>query len=376
MNEQRIISIFFRFDDITAISSTEVERKLIKVFAEENVICSVGVVPEVTTGKVEDPSPATFLALNEDKFSLIKSACRMGVFDVLLHGFSHQTIRQEDPHTEFCGRTYDEQFSLIKKGHIFLEKNLETQVNGFIPPWNTYDENTLVVLDHLGIRAISANCYGQASNELANFCYVPSTVGYHGLKKAVDLAKKYKKSPSVIGVLIHPYDFVESEDERASISMIDLRKELRWLKEQNDIQLVSISQLVSDTGIDVGKSRYCANKPPFYESIIPPFAKNMRDSLIYHSRDIASQKKFKQLVITIFFYGTLLFAGGLLGDSAERFLIAKSLPTIPSLVFYFTLLFLLTIRWIHHGIIYYKPFSLFITILGSLGGTLFTLFSK
>ena len=374
--QQPNISIFFRFDDITGISPIEVEKRLIDVFAEEKATCCVGVVPMITTGKVEDSTPTTLLPLSEAKISLIRIASRKGVFDVLLHGYSHQTIRQEDPHTEFCGRPYEEQYSLINKGKSFIEENVGTQVNCFIPPWNTYDKNTLITLDQLGVKAISANCYGRVGDEQTNLCYVPSTVGYCGIRKAIDLARKYNSSQSVIGILIHPYDFIESGDKRASISMDDLQNELIWLKEQNDIQLVSISQLILDTEIDVSKTRYLANKPPFYQSIIPSFAKSICNSIVYFSTILAVTKKIKQLIIILSYYAILFLLGLTLNNIAFGSDIFVGLSVSTFIFFYLAIMILLITRWIRHGAIYYKPFSLLITILGSLSSIMLALLSK
>ena len=63
-----------------------------------------------------------------------------------MHGNTHQTIK-EFPRSEFLGLNYEQQFTKIKSGKLFLEEKLGTNINTFIPPWNRYDLNTLKVLE-------------------------------------------------------------------------------------------------------------------------------------------------------------------------------------------------------------------------------------
>jgi len=61
------IQVFFRFDDITALSNLNFEKQLFNIFHQNETVCSVGVVPEVTKGNFEDPTPTGTASLSNKK---------------------------------------------------------------------------------------------------------------------------------------------------------------------------------------------------------------------------------------------------------------------------------------------------------------------
>ncbi|MCS6862490.1 MAG: DUF2334 domain-containing protein [Abditibacteriales bacterium] len=199
--------VIFRYDDYHAdrgaqdASKSQIERRLLDIFSRHNVPLTMGVVPNVVEDYVGTFQPAnlstcqranlpTFQLVNDrEKLTALKAAIARGVVEPALHGWQHQNVntlacwqvdkleranvptfqRSNVPtfqpanvptsqrNSEFVGLQFEEQLRKIEQGKRALEEWLETPVVSFIPPWNTYDEQTVRALDAVHIRALSAS---------------------------------------------------------------------------------------------------------------------------------------------------------------------------------------------------------------------------
>ena len=143
--EEKQITVVFRYDDYSGSSSTDIEVKLIDAFLKRGIPCVFGVIPFQCVGDVHDPGQQDVERLTPVKVDILKSAIKAGFLEIALHGYSHQTMR-EKRYTEFEGLDYNSQVEKIEKGKKYLEETLQIKVDTFIPPWNSYDLNTIMVL--------------------------------------------------------------------------------------------------------------------------------------------------------------------------------------------------------------------------------------
>jgi len=264
------ILVVFRYDDCSARSPFDIDCKVIEAFREIKASVTFGVIPYVCAGDVHDPSPQDVVPLPQARADVLKSAAAEGVLDVQLHGFAHQVCTAGELRSEFAGRDFDNQVEMISRGRSALEKMIGVRITCFIPPWNSYDLHTLHALEKLGFSTISAAPGGPAAGGTA-LRFLPATCELPDLRDAVRLARNSGESLPVIVVLFHPYDFPEFDPVRATTTHQEFRDLLAWLRTQQDVRVVSISQ-TADLVSDLTADRLLLNRRVESASqLLPPF---------------------------------------------------------------------------------------------------------
>ena len=89
--------------------------------------------------------------------------------------------------TEFAGLDYQSQYLRLREGKNFLEQTLAAPIETFIPPWSTYDANTLLALEALKFRGISANLSGY-DNPSCPLKFLPCTCSLSELPEVLRYA--------------------------------------------------------------------------------------------------------------------------------------------------------------------------------------------
>jgi len=193
-----------------------------------------------------------------------------------LHDYSHQTIRDCSKGgwgcTEFSGLSYQKQMEKINKGKKLLEDELDTKITIFIPPWNSYDINTLRCLEKLGFDCISASLRGP-SGKNSHLKFLPVTSTIPKLKQAVNLAKRSSEPYPVIVVLFHAYEFVEISANRGKFTYQDFSNLLSYIISQKDILVSSMGELSKQNGF--GTTQFQENhRLLFLSQLLPPLLLN------------------------------------------------------------------------------------------------------
>lgn len=237
----RQVNVVFRFDDYSARSSTDLEQRIIGLFAERKLPVTFAVIPFVCSGDIHDPAPQNLIPLPPDKVEILKNAQRQGILDVALHGYSHQT-NGKPPYAEFVHLDYASQVRRLSEGKKYLEDLLDTPVTTFVPPWNKYDLQTLQALEAVGFTTLSANRKGPASSDSALF-FLPATCGLQHLADAVAAARASAETQPVV-VLFHEYDFKEINSRRGRFTVEEFAALLDWVESQQDVRTLSVSQAV------------------------------------------------------------------------------------------------------------------------------------
>jgi peptidoglycan/xylan/chitin deacetylase (PgdA/CDA1 family) len=277
------IYVFFRYDDYSAISDMRVDRGLTDVLRRHGVSCTFGVIPSLTTGEAHEPGDRAEHALTGERLTYLQHSAREGLIDVALHGWNHRTHAGALPPrpSEFAGRPRTEQEERLRRACGFFREAFGTDARGFIPPWNSYDENTLRVLEANGFTWISGNRQGPITRP-TSLRFAPITVEMAGLRNAVELARREASEDVIIGVMMHPYDFFESGDPRATYDLAEFSATVEWLKRAPGTAVGSISHIDALAGARAfDADRFDANRELAIERVFPPFVPPSRRSPLY-----------------------------------------------------------------------------------------------
>jgi len=136
---------------------------------------------------------------------VLKQAMETGCVEIAQHGWTHQKIDGQG--TEFVGLPLEAQRDMIERGRDEIETALNTNVDVFIPPFNSHDQNTLLALRDLGFAAISSEA--RSSNVVDGIHYVPCTTSLQELDVAMK-ARRQHAGAAIVVALFHGHDFVES----------------------------------------------------------------------------------------------------------------------------------------------------------------------
>lgn len=364
--DHRSIRVFFRYDDYCATSDAVVDNGLIELFGKHGLCCTFAVIPRVTEGNYRDPQPRESLALDDTRRQALAAAAQAGIVDVALHGYEHRSNGLGMPHSEFRGLEYAAQSDKIRRGRALLEAIIARPVLSFVPPWNTYDEGTLKALDDNGICCLSANRYGPVIDTIDTMRFLPITVELADLESAVQAARASDDDDPVIGVLMHPYDFRESGDQRAQVDLSELERKLTWLKQQSDVTVASVTALATgSTAFDI--ARYASNQPLAQEQLVPPFIRSVADTPYYSSTVGATTARRKRFAGSIWTYLLAVICGAVTGMLLLKIALSMH-PRGGQVMLSVILLALGGIAWrsSRQARIYFRP-MLAISLLGGCG---------
>lgn len=367
-----MISIFFRYDDYSALSHPGVDDALIDIFRRNAVPCSFAVVPAITSHypKVEG-NEAPEVPLGGEKLRALREASQEGVVDVLLHGWKHLANAHTGHPTpsEFVGLTLDEQQAILQRGSDFLAGITGVRPSALVPPWNSYNDTTESALERVGFIGISGSRYSVRPRASGRLMYAPITTEIPGLIGAISRAASGNVVDPVIGVMMHPYDFHESGDSRSIISLSEFERQLDELNKRADVNILSISALLS-TG-RMTAARYLANRPSRLEVAYPAFLEKVGSDPVYRNvadarrRRLRRDSAFVALLLGIGWIGAGLGWLGKLATSAFLPGLSGFLAAIPGLA-----IALLIGRAAFTGKIYFRAAACLTLLCGMLAAFL------
>lgn len=202
-----MIRVAFRFDDPSPVSKRHVEEQVFEQFFSRRIPITCGVIPARIRGGTE-------IRLSGENAGLLREAAATGLLDVALHGLFHRNAGRapSDRKSEFEGLPLSEQGHLVNAGRSLLQEVLQISVSGFIPPWNTYDANTLKVLEERGFGYISAD-KDRPPYFPKKLRVLPATCVLGQLEETIEKARQHERHRPVIIVVMHHYDFDPDPDD-------------------------------------------------------------------------------------------------------------------------------------------------------------------
>jgi peptidoglycan/xylan/chitin deacetylase (PgdA/CDA1 family) len=316
---KKTVNLVFRLDDFSAVSSTGIEREVITLFRQHRVALTIGVVPFVCSHDFGDPTEQILLPLPADKVDFLRQAVNDATIDVALHGYSHQTVGINRK-TEFAGIGLEAQLEKLTRGKTALENTIASSVSIFIPPWNSYDLETIQVLDHLKMAVISADWKGPAAQG-TNLKFLPATTDLMHIHDAISDASCSPDKQPLIVVLFHLYDFKEFGGDHGCITLQKLAEELNWIKQKEGIRILSISQAL-DLIEDLSVHRFLAVEAwREVQTVTPPILREKTPVLVFHERSILRRALWRLMtfyaLLAVFFLALATSTGFLWSSNSH-----------------------------------------------------------
>ena len=192
--------------DPGVLSDPEITERVVRIVAKHGAKLSIGVIPNVVSGSpAYDPRDPQYMRLSAcpEEMRVLKQAMETGCVEIAQHGWTHQKIDGQG--TEFVGLPLEAQRDMIERGRDEIETALNTNVDVFIPPFNSHDQNTLLALRDLGFAAISSEA--RSSNVVDGIHYVPCTTSLQELDVAMK-ARRQHAGAAIVVALFHGHDKV------------------------------------------------------------------------------------------------------------------------------------------------------------------------
>jgi peptidoglycan/xylan/chitin deacetylase (PgdA/CDA1 family) len=268
------MKVVLRYDDFSNRTAIDFDRELIDALRTRGLSATFGVIPferERVEGEPYYAFPGKVVPLAPEKGDLLAEAVRDGTVEVALHGYVHQEVAPERPWSEFAGVTRDDQYRKIAEGKDLLERALNTGIDVFIPPFNTFDDTTVRVTEELGFRIFSAGGLN-APESPSTLSFLPSTCQIAELREAVLSAREAREAAPIIVALCHPHDLVEVNPQTGVLTMGQFAELLDWLAAQEDVQIRALSEVVAETGRPFEPDHYreyCARRPDKSNHLLP-----------------------------------------------------------------------------------------------------------
>ncbi len=313
--KEKKLKIFFRYDDFSNNSNLKAESELFKAIQSKKAGIIVGVIPYKDLKHPADKESFKGIQiLSKDKSALLKKFHGLGIVDVAIHGFNHRDNNLLNYNSEFAGLPGKKQAQLLSIVKKEIEKELGFSVTAFVPPFNSFDTNTVSALEKEGYTLLSAGINAEIMS-INSLKYLPGGPYPFKLRSVVKSAINKKQYDALIVCSMHPYDlkgFGEKlPDFRIDNKQISIKiflNDLEFIHSLRNVQLISVSDML-EMDEDLSSSRFNANKK-LWNSFITKhmllpniFGLGLYPlSGLYYSFDAAAAMFRKQIVICALLY--------------------------------------------------------------------------
>jgi peptidoglycan/xylan/chitin deacetylase (PgdA/CDA1 family) len=277
-----LIRLAFRFDDPSEASNQAIEAGVIEALRRHGACATLAVIPfSMVDGQK--------IALSAARAQPLVAALQDGIVEIAQHGHCHRRCAPEPAlPTEFAGLPRDDQTALIQSGREHLESIFGPCISGFVPPWNTYDRDTLLALDRLGFQYLAA---GQRNiPHLLNLKTIPVTAYLRDFPDLLDEAARFRLANPVIVVVLHHHDFAESGAANATTDLAAFDAILATIRRTPDILVTTLAAIARNLHTDTtrlmrhqfwGRYRYVRHLVPLRSFLDGPLWKSALSRLIH-----------------------------------------------------------------------------------------------
>lgn len=245
------VTVVFRYDDYCGKRHFDkADLEVLRTFRQYRVPLTLGVIPYVCRGDVHhrtadraERRPQQFLILGADQVGPVKELLAMGLCEVAQHGYTHQTVTDGPPYSEFAGVSLDEQVAAFCEGRRLLQRDFHAPVTTFIPPWNSFDTNTSRALEQLGYTVLSGTL-GPPLPPASKLNFVPKTCLLPEAAQAVEAALRCG-GDSLVVTMFHGYDFTEADPVLGRTTLLQLGALLGDLQRNPRVRFATLSEAAS-----------------------------------------------------------------------------------------------------------------------------------
>jgi hypothetical protein len=181
------------------------------------------------------------------------------------------------------------------------------------------------------------------------------------MREALARARTSVDQDPIVGVLMHPYDFVESGDSRAVITCDGFNEELKWLVSQPDVRVASVSELAARNQT-LDAERFVANAPSRLESVFPPFVRTTDQTPIYGSTATVERTKRRNVTAAVATHVAALAIGAVVGAVSWPLLPLSAVAVATALAALALIILLMRAR--RSGAIFFRSSMLSAALLG------------
>lgn len=250
------IDVVFRLDDPT-LQCDSVSLRAVELFHEKQVPLSIAVIP--CDNNEQPVLPVTTAD------SLYWSKLQDENIELTLHGLNHQDINNQG---EFGGLSYTESRRRMRTGGGVLQRCVSQRVITFIPPFNAFNDSTLVAMMDNGLFILSADMFSNIYR--AGIQYYPETLGHLMQQKGIwcateDAIFNSKEKDAICVVMFHAYDLPDEASWKRLSQLLDA------CKADKNVQLHTFQSLYESGNLSSqyryranqlhsGLQKYCLNK--------------------------------------------------------------------------------------------------------------------
>ncbi|HXG06953.1 MAG TPA: chitobiase/beta-hexosaminidase C-terminal domain-containing protein [Nitrososphaera sp.] len=134
LNPDACNCVIFRLDDVQDFWLSSVQTEIIDQFINRNEVLSLGIV-------------MNFVGNDPAIVNKVREGTTLGILELTLHGWNHVNYRT---------LTQQEQYDTLLQANEKMEALWGRSSKIFIPPYNSYNEDTLAALSQLGLKIISS----------------------------------------------------------------------------------------------------------------------------------------------------------------------------------------------------------------------------
>ncbi|MEZ0123236.1 MAG: DUF2334 domain-containing protein [Candidatus Reddybacter sp.] len=232
-----MINIALRFDDPSISSNHELEKAVIAICAKYGVKINLAVIPY----KLVDQTikPLTALAARH----LIEAEDK-GWIEISQHGHSHQNCAPADKGpSEFKHRSFEEQIDLLNAGKGLLNDIFKKKNRGLVPPWNSFDKNTLLAAKQLDFNFISGGWELPLDYREPETKILPRTGQASSLIMDANKYRDYAMLSPIIIAVLHHYDFIESNEKNSKFDLIQFEEIIKTITSTKYVRVTSLDSI-------------------------------------------------------------------------------------------------------------------------------------
>lgn len=183
------------------------------------------------------------------RVALLRKAVASGLCEPAVHGLTHHTWRQLPRYgTEFAGQARARQTEIIERARRQVETLAGVEVSVLVPPWNSFDGDTVAACADSGIGILSAGLL-TSSPALPEVALVPCTVELVHLKQILERNQRLAGG-SVAVLLMHATDFVTVDPEQGYLQVGELGPLLDRIVDRLKLEIVPVRRIPQLAGSD------------------------------------------------------------------------------------------------------------------------------